>query len=212
MSKKLLLNQIEHYPQLLDELNSLLVQGAEATIEDGRIVINYSEQQTQRAKSRNAGRKVFGPAKAESYKAFYKHYEEGKSMQEISKEIGMSLASCYRYKQDADSINEPPEAIGNRKYLLYRSEGNLNRDIRKHVLVAVEYGKDIYDVEEKLIRDVCDDLTEFDPHGKYELDAFEPELITTAQKTKKYKYWMEGIVYGADNGLNLLIKYGIVEK
>ena len=80
------------------------------------------------------------------------------------------------------------------------------------MLVAVEYGQDIYDVAEKLIRDVCDDLTEFNPNDKYEVDAFEPELITTAQKTKKYKYRMEGIVYGADNGLNLLVKYGIVEK
>ena len=34
MSNKLFLNQIEQYPQLLDELNSLLVQGAEAAIEN----------------------------------------------------------------------------------------------------------------------------------------------------------------------------------
>ena len=28
------------------------------------------------------------------------------------------------------------------KYLLYRSFGNLEKDVKKHELVAVEYGKD----------------------------------------------------------------------
>ena len=32
------------------------------------------------------------------------------------------------------------------KYLLYRSFGNLEKDVKKHELVAVEYGKDIDDV------------------------------------------------------------------
>ena len=32
------------------------------------------------------------------------------------------------------------------KYLLYRSFGELDKDVKKHELVAVEYGKDIYDV------------------------------------------------------------------
>ena len=212
MTKKLQLNQIEQYPQLLDELNSLLVQGAEATIENGKVVIKYDEDQTKRAKSRNAGRKVFGPAKAENYKAFYKHYEEGKSMQEISKETGMSLASCYRYKQDAESINEPPEAIGNRKYLLYRTEGSIDRNLRNHELVAVEYGKDIYDVTENLIEAVYNDLSGCEKYEKYEVAACDPELITIPLRTKRYTYKMEGIIYGADNGLNLLVKYGIVEK
>ena len=37
------------------------------------------------------------------------------------------------------------------KYLLYRSFGNLDKDVKKHELVAVEYGKDIYDVTDALI-------------------------------------------------------------
>lgn len=212
MAKKIYVNSIAKYPETLDELNSLLVQGAEATIEDGKVVITYEEERAKRAKSRNAGRKVFGPAKAENYKAFYRLYEEGKSMKEISEETGMSLASCYRYKQDADSINEPPEAIGNRRYILYRTEGYLDRNLRQHTLVAVEYGQDIYAVEEKLLQDVREDLAEFDSDGRYEVEAFEPELIPVPLRTKKYKYIMEGIVYGADKGLNLIIKYGIVEK
>ena len=38
------------------------------------------------------------------------------------------------------------------KYLLYRSFGNLEKDVKKHELVAVEYGKDIDDVADALIK------------------------------------------------------------
>lgn len=210
MPKKLPLSQIEQYPQLLDELNNLLVQGAEAIIENGRVVITYNEEQTQRAKSRNAGRKVFGPAKAENYKAFYRLYEEGKSMQEISKETGMSLASCYRYKQDAESINEPPEAIGNHKYLLYRAGGPIDRNLRNHELVAVEYGKDIYDVTERLVNAVYDDLS--CSEGKiYDVDVYDPEPITIPLRTKRYTYQMYGSIYCSDNR-DPIVNYGIIEK
>ena len=44
------------------------------------------------------------------------------------------------------------------KYILYRSFGNLDRDVRKHELVAVEYGASIEDVTERLIQAVTDDL------------------------------------------------------
>ena len=212
MSKKIFLNQIVQYPQMLDELNKLLVQGAEATIEDGRLVINYDEEKAKTAKSRNAGRKVFGPAKAESYKVFYRLYEEGMSMQEISKETGMSLASCYRYKQDADAINEPPEAIGNKKFLLYRAGDSINKNIRKHVLVAVEYGKDIYDVTASLIRDVEDDLSGLEENSKYDVEAYDPELLCMTRKSKRYKYMMEGLVYTIDQKYNQIVEYGIIEK
>ena len=44
------------------------------------------------------------------------------------------------------------------KYLLYRSFGNLEKDVKKHELVAVEYGKDIDDVTDVLIKAAADDL------------------------------------------------------
>ena len=31
------------------------------------------------------------------------------------------------------------------KYKLFRSLGSIDRDVKKHELVAVEYGRDIYD-------------------------------------------------------------------
>lgn len=32
------------------------------------------------------------------------------------------------------------------KYKLFRSPGSIDRDVKKHELVAVEYGRDIYEV------------------------------------------------------------------
>ena len=46
------------------------------------------------------------------------------------------------------------------KYKLYRSFGDLDKDVKKHELVAVEYGSTIEDVEDALIKDVADDLAE----------------------------------------------------
>ena len=46
------------------------------------------------------------------------------------------------------------------KYTLYRSFGNLDNDVRKHELIAVEYGPDINAVTNDLVRDVTDDLAE----------------------------------------------------
>ena len=41
------------------------------------------------------------------------------------------------------------------KYILYRSFGNLDKDIKKHELVAVETGKNIDDVTDALIKAVA---------------------------------------------------------
>ena len=38
------------------------------------------------------------------------------------------------------------------KYKLFRSLGSVDRDVKKHELVAVEYGRDIYEVTEALIK------------------------------------------------------------
>ena len=38
------------------------------------------------------------------------------------------------------------------KYKLFRSLGSIDRDVKKHELVAVEYGRDIYEVTDALIK------------------------------------------------------------
>ena len=55
------------------------------------------------------------------------------------------------------------------KYLLYRSFGNLDKDVKKHELVAVEYGKDIYDVTDALIKAAADDLAGLSEYDKLSL-------------------------------------------
>lgn len=46
------------------------------------------------------------------------------------------------------------------KYILYRSLGDLDKDIKKHELVAVEIGGSIDEVTNALIKDVAEDLAE----------------------------------------------------
>ena len=61
------------------------------------------------------------------------------------------------------------------KYLLYRSFGNLEKDVKKHELVAVEYGKDIDDVADALIKAAADDLA-----GMPEYERCETCLLYTS--------------------------------
>ena len=46
------------------------------------------------------------------------------------------------------------------KYILYRSFGDLDKDIKKHELVAVEIGGSIDEVTNALIKDVAEDLAD----------------------------------------------------
>lgn len=211
MSRKLCVRAAEQYPEILELLNHLLVQGAKAYLEDGRLVIEYDEEKTKTAKSRNAGRKAFGPEKRKKYARFCELYAEGKTLQEISEETGMSIATCYRYRTEAES-QDPLRDTGKKKYILYRSMGDLDRNVNMHELIGVEYGDSIDEIAEQLIQDVADDLSGLPEYQRYETDAWEPEPVDENRKVKRYQYSMVGIVYGADAGKNVLIEYGITEK
>lgn len=63
MFRKLCVRAAEQYPEILEVLNHLLVQGAKAYLEDGRLVIEYDDEKTKATKSRRTERKVFGPEK-----------------------------------------------------------------------------------------------------------------------------------------------------
>lgn len=73
------------------------------------------------------------------------------------------------------------------KYLLYRSFGNLDKDVKKHELVAVEYGKDIYDVTDALIKAAAVTLPVCRNTEKYETAAFAPERTKDFRKTKRIR-------------------------
>ena len=89
------------------------------------------------------------------------------------------------------------------KYLLYRSFGNLEKDVKKHELVAVEYGKDIGDVTDALIKAAADDLAGMPEYERCETAAYAPEPIKDFRKVRRYQYEMTGIVYppNADIGI-----------
>ena len=98
------------------------------------------------------------------------------------------------------------------KYILYRSFGNLDKDVKKHELVAVEYGQDIYSVTDALIKAAADDLAGMPEYEKFETAAFAPEPIKDFRKVKRYAYEMTGIVYPTHADMNILIDFGIVEE
>lgn len=98
------------------------------------------------------------------------------------------------------------------KYILYRSFGNLDKDVKKHELVAVEYGQDIYSVTDALIKAAADDLAGMPEYEKFETAAFAPEPIKDFCKVKRYAYEMTGIVYPTHADKNILIDFGIVEE
>ncbi|WP_295341599.1 carboxylate--amine ligase [uncultured Subdoligranulum sp.] len=98
------------------------------------------------------------------------------------------------------------------KYILYRSFGNLDRDVRKHELVAVEYGASIEDVTERLIQAVTDDLEGLPEYKGCEAVAYAPEKVKEFRKVRRYAYEMMGIVYRPDADKNVLVDYGITES
>ena len=98
------------------------------------------------------------------------------------------------------------------KYILYRSFGSIDKDVRKHELVAVEYGKDIYEVTDALIKAAADDLAGMPEYENCETAAFAPETVKEFRRVKKYQYEMTGIVYPKYAEKNVLIEYGIMEE
>lgn len=98
------------------------------------------------------------------------------------------------------------------KYKLYRSFGDLDKDVKKHELVAIEYGSTITEVEDALIKDVADDLAGDAEYTGYETTAYAPEPVKNFRKVKRYDYEMLGIVYPPHAETNVLIDFGIIEE
>ncbi len=99
------------------------------------------------------------------------------------------------------------------KYKIYRSFGYADKDIKKHVLVAVEYGEDIYAVTDTLIKLVCEDalgLEQYQQH--YTAEAYAPELVGSHRRVKRYSYIMMAVLAPARGEQNDLLEYGITEE
>ena len=98
------------------------------------------------------------------------------------------------------------------KYKLYRSFGDLDKDVKKHELVAIEYGNSIEEVEDALIKYVADDLAGDEKYAGCETAAYAPEPVKDFRKVKRYAYEMMGIVYPPRAETNVLIDFGIIEE
>lgn len=98
------------------------------------------------------------------------------------------------------------------KYILYRSFGNLDNEVSKHELIAVEYGKDIHEATDALITDVTDDLAEIPEYAGCKTTSYSPEILQPFRKAKRYSYVMLGQVLPPNAKENILIEYGIIEK
>ena len=99
-----------------------------------------------------------------------------------------------------------------KKYKVFRSFGSLDRDIKKHILVAVEYGKDIYAVTDTLIKAVTDDVLGIEKYQNgYTSVAYAPESVDESRRVKRYAYSMMAIASPA-YGENDIIDYGIIEE
>lgn len=98
------------------------------------------------------------------------------------------------------------------KYLLYRALGDdIEKNVKQHELVAVEYGKNISEVENALIKDATDDLAGMPEYKGCETAAYAPELRPDYRKVRRYQYQMMGVIYPPVAEKNIIVYFGIVE-
>ena len=98
-----------------------------------------------------------------------------------------------------------------KKFKVFRSLGKIDESIRKHELVAVEYGKDIYEVTDKLIRAVNDDAEGMPQFEKgYTAATMTPEEVPSYRHVKRYQYVMQAILQPEFGSENELLEYGII--
>ena len=99
------------------------------------------------------------------------------------------------------------------KYTVYRSLGDLDRDIKKHIIVAVEYGEDIHAVTDALIKAVCDDALGIEKYQQwYTASAYAPEPVGSSRRVKRYAYSMTAVLSPDNGGVTDLVDYGITEQ
>ena len=100
-----------------------------------------------------------------------------------------------------------------KKNQVFRSFGNVDRDINKHVLVAVEYGENIHAVTDTLIKAVNDDATGLPQYQKgYTASAYAPEPVPSHRRMKRYAYIIMAVIAPEYGEKNDIIEYGVTEE
>ena len=101
-----------------------------------------------------------------------------------------------------------------KKYRVYRSLGKLDKAVRKHELIAVEYGENVFDATDRLIKAVSDDAGSLEKYrnGNWRASAYAPMPVESFRNVKRYDYEMTAILYPDFGEKNDLIEYGIIEE
>lgn len=98
------------------------------------------------------------------------------------------------------------------KYKIYRTQGRIDKDIRKHELVAVEEGTDIFTATDAIIHAVVTDLAESEEFSHCRADAYAPEPVEWFRQSSRYDYYVCGLVMPEHAEKNIIIEYGIIEE
>lgn len=161
----------------------------------------------------------------------YQRLESGeRSMCSTSLRVGLAICDVlgldpHRFVSpiphvQVSAVEEIPMACAKRKaastmkkFKVFRSLGKIDESIRKHELVAVEYGKDIYEVTDKLIRAVNDDAEGLPQFEKgYTAATMAPKEVPSHRHVKRYQYVMQAILHPEFGPENQLLEYGIIAE
>lgn len=100
-----------------------------------------------------------------------------------------------------------------KKYQIFRSLGNMDKDIKKHELVAVEYGENIHAVTDILIKAVREDAIDLTQYQKgYTASTYAPEPVPDCRRVKRYAYIIMAIVSPEYGESNDIVEYGVTEE
>ena len=100
-----------------------------------------------------------------------------------------------------------------KKYKLFRSFGDLDKDVKKHILVAVEYGETIHDVTDALIKAANEDAIGLPQYQNwYTAESYAPEPVKSFRRVKRYAYEMDAILMPERGEKNDIISYGVIEE
>jgi len=98
------------------------------------------------------------------------------------------------------------------KYKVFRAGASIDKNIRKHELVAVELGRNIEEVEDALMQAVTDDLIGAPEYEKCSAYAYAPEVVECCRGKSRYQYSMHGVVDPPLEKACSLVEYGIMEE
>ena len=100
-----------------------------------------------------------------------------------------------------------------KKYLIYRTTKGIDKEIKNHELIGIEYGDDIYAATDAIMRAVSDDLSENPEYAGCEVTACAPEEVDpNLIRTKRYQYETTGLIMPPHASKGSHVDYGIVEQ